>query len=91
MVRLYPNIADHPGVGKTDGQVRRRRSLWSNEQIRVDGDFVVAIPARDVLLVTGSRNLAGIAKLRELAAQMVRDSSYHADYARLTPLNGKTM
>jgi uncharacterized protein YtpQ (UPF0354 family) len=51
--------------------------LWSGGQIRVDGDYVVAVPSRDVLLVTGSRNLAGIAKLRELAAQAVRQSTYH--------------
>jgi len=50
--------------------------LWSGGQIKVDGDDVVAVPSRDVLLVTGSRNLAGIAKLRELAAQIVRQSPY---------------
>jgi uncharacterized protein YtpQ (UPF0354 family) len=83
--RLLPRIEVHPGplfsMVKADGNYEASLllfdGLWSNGQIRVDGDFVVAIPARDVLLVTGSRNPAGIAKLRELAARVVRESSYH--------------
>jgi uncharacterized protein YtpQ (UPF0354 family) len=41
--------------------------LWSSGQIKVDGDIVAAVPARDVLLITGSRNEASVARLRELA------------------------
>ena len=80
-----PKIEVRPGplfsMVKADGNYEASLllfdDLWSNAQIKVDGDFVVAIPARDVLLVTGSRNPAGIVKLRELAAQIVRESSYH--------------
>jgi uncharacterized protein YtpQ (UPF0354 family) len=83
--RLIPQIEVLPGplvsMVKADGDYEASlllfNELWSNGQIRVDGDFVVAIPARDLLLVTGSRNLAGIAKLRELASRAVRASSYH--------------
>ena len=83
--RLIPKIEVRPGplfsMVKADGNYEASLllfdDLWSNAQIKVDGDFVVAIPARDVLLVTGSRNPAGIVKLRELAAQIVRESSYH--------------
>ena len=42
-------------------------SIWSSGQIKVDGDIVVAVPAKDALLVTGSHNPAGIARLRALA------------------------
>jgi uncharacterized protein YtpQ (UPF0354 family) len=44
--------------------------LWSSGQIKVDGDIVVAVPAKDVLLVSGSHNRAGIARLRRLAADL---------------------
>jgi uncharacterized protein YtpQ (UPF0354 family) len=44
--------------------------LWSGGQIKVDGDIVVAVPARDVLLVTGSHNRAGIRNLHDLAAKL---------------------
>jgi len=50
--------------------------IWSSRQLVVDGDIVVAIPARDLLLFTGSRNRAGIAKLREVASEAARDASY---------------
>lgn len=36
----------------------------------------LAVPTRDLLLVTGSKNAAGIAKLEELARDAVRESSY---------------
>jgi uncharacterized protein YtpQ (UPF0354 family) len=36
----------------------------------VRGDLVVAVPARDVFVFTGSENAAGVAALRDLAAQL---------------------
>jgi len=46
------------------------KELWSSGQIKVDGDAVVAVPAKDALLVTGTRNHAGVARLHTLAAQI---------------------
>ena len=43
--------------------------IWSSGQIKVNGDVVVAVPARDVLLVTGSRDRSGLKRIRELAAK----------------------
>jgi uncharacterized protein YtpQ (UPF0354 family) len=43
--------------------------LWSTGQIKVDGDIVVAIPARDILLVTGSNSPGGLAEMRKMAAK----------------------
>lgn len=45
-------------------------SLWSSDQIKVDGDIVVAAPAKDAVLVRGTRNAAGIAHLRAYAAHL---------------------
>lgn len=50
--------------------------IWSNAQIKVDGDIVVAVPAKDILLVTGSRNRKGVKTLRNLAANIVQKESY---------------
>jgi uncharacterized protein YtpQ (UPF0354 family) len=50
--------------------------IWSGGQIKVNGDIVVAIPARDVLLVTGSRNRTGLRKVRAMAAQFFADGPY---------------
>lgn len=54
--------------------------IWDGGQVKVDGDIVVAIPARDLLLVCGSRDRASVAKAREIAARMAKEGSY-----RLTP------
>jgi uncharacterized protein YtpQ (UPF0354 family) len=45
--------------------------IWSGGQIKVDGDIVVAVPARDVLLITGSKNRKGLQVVRAMAAEMV--------------------
>lgn len=46
--------------------------LWSTGQIKVDGDIVVAVPTKDALFVTGSRNQAGLARLRAVAADLAK-------------------
>ncbi len=45
-------------------------ALWSGGQIKVDGEIVAGVPARDVLLLTGSRNAASVEHLRELAVKL---------------------
>jgi uncharacterized protein YtpQ (UPF0354 family) len=50
--------------------------IWSSGQIQVNGDIVVAIPARDLLLVTGSRNRAGVKRLRAFAAKFAAQGPY---------------
>jgi hypothetical protein len=46
--------------------------LWSSGRIKVDGDIVVAVPANDLLFVSGSNNRRGIARLRALAADRAK-------------------
>jgi uncharacterized protein YtpQ (UPF0354 family) len=55
-------------------------SIWSSDNFNVDGELVVAIPSRDLLLVTGSRDKEGLEQLRKLAVKTVEEASY-----RLTP------
>jgi uncharacterized protein YtpQ (UPF0354 family) len=44
--------------------------IWSGGQIKVKGDIVVAVPARDVVLVTGSQNRKGLQVVRAMAADL---------------------
>lgn len=55
--------------------------LWSPDTMPVAGDFVVAIPSRDLLIVTGSENREAISRLRE----MMEQTGDHLSY-RLTPV-----
>jgi uncharacterized protein YtpQ (UPF0354 family) len=54
--------------------------IWSSGQFQVQGEIVVAIPTRDLLLVTGSESTESLEKLRELAKEAYEGGSY-----RLTP------
>lgn len=50
--------------------------LWNDGRMKVDGDYVVAIPSRDMLLVTGSNNQPAVQKIRALAKKIRSESSY---------------
>jgi uncharacterized protein YtpQ (UPF0354 family) len=50
--------------------------LWAADRLKVDGEIVVAAPARDILLFTGSNNATGVAQLQEMARKTVAESSY---------------
>jgi uncharacterized protein YtpQ (UPF0354 family) len=50
--------------------------LWSGGKLQVEGEIVVAIPARDMLLFTGSKQRGGVAKLRQMTAAISSKASY---------------
>jgi uncharacterized protein YtpQ (UPF0354 family) len=77
--RLLPKIEMRAGAdgiflisagGNYEASLLLADNLWSSGEIKVDGDIVVAVPAKDALLVTGSHNPAGIVRLRALAADL---------------------
>jgi len=77
--RLLKNITARPaadGIFLIDAGASYNASLllaasiWSSGQIKVDGDIIVAVPTKDALMVTGSHNEAGVARLRALAAEL---------------------
>ena len=50
--------------------------LWTKENFNVNGDFIIAIPNRDILFVTGSNDKAGIDLLKKNTAQSYREGTY---------------
>ncbi|MCB1079848.1 MAG: DUF1444 family protein, partial [Verrucomicrobiae bacterium] len=50
--------------------------VWNPEAMPVDGDYIAAIPARDLLIVTGSENAEAIGRLREMAGESAASFSY---------------
>ena len=63
--------------------------IWSGGQIKVNGDIVVAVPARDVLLVTGSRDRTGLKRVHELATKFVAEGPYGLTDALFVYRNGR--
>jgi uncharacterized protein YtpQ (UPF0354 family) len=55
-------------------------SIWIDMQNEVHGDVVVCIPTRDLLIVTGSDDFAGIEKVKQIAQKAWAEGSY-----KLTP------
>jgi uncharacterized protein YtpQ (UPF0354 family) len=85
--RLLPKIERHganglymiTAGGDYEAGLLLLDSIWSGGQMDVKGDVVVAIPTRDLLMVTGSQNPQGLEKMR----QMVQEASTGGSY-RLT-------
>ncbi|WP_143017696.1 hypothetical protein [Riemerella columbipharyngis] len=50
--------------------------IWSKEHFDVKGDIVVGIPARDVLLVTGSEDTENLVKMRKIAADIFETGAH---------------
>ena len=69
---LYMLIAD----GNYEASLLLADAIWTKENFAVDGDLVVAIPSRDVLLIAGSKSLAHLAKIAETAAKIHADAPY---------------
>ncbi len=63
-------------------------NVFTKESLPVNGNFVIAIPNRDMLLITGSNDKDGISKIHELAQKSYSTGSYQvSDY--LYKWNGK--
>ncbi len=86
--RLLPKIECHgsdgfymiTAGGTYEASLLLLNSIWTHEQMDVQGHIVVAIPTRDLLLVTGSGYPEGIDKVRQMAQQAYGEGAY-----RLTP------
>ena len=50
--------------------------IWTSGSLPVEGEVVIAVPARDMLLVTGSRDAGGLAILRDIAADVIASDPY---------------
>lgn len=82
--RLLPEIELHrsPTVtmitagGSYEASLLLLDEVWSGKIVSVEGDPVVAIPTRDLLLLTGTKTPGGVARLREIATKSVAESSY---------------
>lgn len=50
--------------------------LWTEENLPVDGEFVIAIPNRDLLFITGSNNTEFIEELKKISKNSHESGSY---------------
>ncbi|MFT3701773.1 MAG: DUF1444 family protein [Agriterribacter sp.] len=82
--KIIPNIQRQGGNGlfmitaggDYEASIILLSSIWTRENFPVDGDFIVAIPNRDMLIVTGSKNKTGITKIKEIVADSYKTENY---------------
>jgi uncharacterized protein YtpQ (UPF0354 family) len=82
--RVLPKVELHEGEdvnmltagGNYEASLLLLDDIWDDGSLKVDGEIVVALPARDLLLITGSRNARGIARMRELAREIRAEGTY---------------
>jgi len=75
MHSLGNNLAMFDVGGTYEASLLLLDSIWTDGQVKVNGDIVVAVPTRDALLVTGSKNRKGLSVLREVAAKLAAERS----------------
>ena len=63
--------------------------IWIPNAIAVQGDVVVGIPARDLLLVTGSQTPGGVDKLRQVVNATAQDANYKLTNTLFVRRNGR--
>lgn len=82
--RILPGIEVHgkpPFLMLTAGGVFESSLLllervWDKRQLGIEGDIVIAVPSRDVLLVADGNSEAALQKLRKQAAQIAGSAAY---------------
>ncbi|TJZ61537.1 DUF1444 family protein [Sphingobacterium olei] len=52
------------------------KTMWNKENFSVDGNIVIAMPTRDMVYVTGSKNKQEINKLKSLALKDFENENY---------------
>ncbi len=82
--RLLPEIELHRSSsvtritagGSYEASLLLLDEVWNGKIVPVEGEPVVAIPTRDLLLLTGTETPGGLAQLREIASKSMAGSSY---------------
>ena len=95
--RLLPKIERHgtnglymiTAGGDYEASLLLLDSIWSGGQMDIKGDIVVAIPTRDLLLVTGSRNAQGIEKVKQMVKEASTGGSYRLTQKLFVYRNGR--
>ena len=95
--RLMPElkrVGDGPtfmlvGNGNYESSLLLADGMWANEAKSINGEIVAAVPARDMLIFTGSQSPDGLKKLRQVVEEVQKNSSHLISNTILVRRNGK--
>jgi hypothetical protein len=63
--------------------------LWKTQTNSVQGDLIVAVPARDIVLFTGSSSPDGIKEIQKKVEEIRKDGSHLVSSILLIRKNGQ--
>jgi hypothetical protein len=63
--------------------------FWTETAKRIDGDPLVCVPARDIVLITGSSTRGGVQAMREVARKISAGGDHLITESILKRMNGK--
>jgi uncharacterized protein YtpQ (UPF0354 family) len=95
--KLLPELKRHGDNGfymfTADGSYEASlilfEKLWTDKELKVDGEVVIAIPARDVLIVTGSNNAPGLTRMRQTVEKIAAEAPYRLTTKLFIHRNGR--
>lgn len=95
--KKLPNLELHSGPlvsmitagGNFEASILLLDNVWTGQDIPYQDNVVIAIPARDVLLVADAKNPDAISKLREMVKKSMENSSYTLTDQLFIYKNGK--
>jgi uncharacterized protein YtpQ (UPF0354 family) len=95
--RLLPEVNRHGtgpvfmivADGNYEGSLLLADKLWEDQAQTVEGELVAAVPARDTLIVTGSKSKNGIATLRQIVARVEKEGSHLITGTLIVRRNGR--
>ena len=72
LLKILPKIESHgengyymlTAGGDYEASLILENSIWPKENFKVKGNIVIGLPARDLVLITGSQDLKGLEKLK---------------------------
>ena len=63
--------------------------IWTKENFPVEGEIVIGVPARDVLVVCGSEDAEGLAKLESVISDIYSGGDHIISDKKFVFRNGK--
>ena len=63
--------------------------IWNEENFKVNGDFVVGIPSRDLLIITGKNDAENIKKLKQTISEINENGDHLVSEKLFEYRNGK--
>lgn len=75
--------------GNYEASLILANTIWTKENFDVNGEIIISIPSRDVILITGSENANGIETLRNKTNEIYNSGSYVISNELFVLRNGK--